>query len=217
MTDASRPGPLAVLGGTFNPVHYGHLRSALELAEHLGLAELRLMPCASPPHRDTPTCSAEHRAAMVELAVASEPALACDRRELNRAGPSYTIDSLRELRAERGTTASICLVMGCDAFLAIDSWRDWQRFLEFAHIVVIGRPGWQLPTTGPVAAWLTTHRADSAAALAATPAGTIHIEELRPLAISSTEIRSLLQSGNSVRYLLPESVIDYIQSHGLYT
>ena len=217
MTDASRPGPLAVLGGTFNPVHYGHLRSAVELVEHLGFAELRLMPCASPPHRDTPTCSAEHRAAMVELAVAGESTLACDRRELNRAGPSYTIDSLQELRSERGAAASICLVMGCDAFLAIDSWRDWQRLLEFAHIVVIGRPGWQLPTTGPVAAWLTTHRAHSAAALAAAPAGTIHIEELRPLAISSTEIRSLLQSGNSVRYLLPEPVIDYIQSHGLYT
>ena len=217
MTDASRPGPLAVLGGTFNPVHYGHLRSALELVEHLGLAELRLMPCASPPHRDTPTCSAEHRAAMVELAVASEPSLACDRRELDRAGPSYTIDSLQELRTECGATASLCLVMGCDAFLAIHSWRDWQRLLELAHIVVIGRPGWQLPTSGPVADWLTMHRADSAAALAAAPAGTIHIEELRPLAISSTEIRSLLQSGNSVRYLLPESVIDYIQSHGLYT
>jgi len=216
LTDASRPGPLAVLGGTFNPVHYGHLRSAVELVEHLGFAELRLMPCASPPHRDTPTCSAEHRAAMVELAVAGESTLACDRRELNRAGPSYTIDSLRELRAERGAADSLCLVMGCDAFLAIDSWRDWQRLLELAHIVVIGRPGWQLPTTGPVAAWLTTHRAHSAAALAAAPAGTIHIEELRPLAISSTEIRSLLQSGNSVRYLLPESVIDYIQSHGLY-
>ncbi|MEP1469603.1 MAG: nicotinate-nucleotide adenylyltransferase [Halieaceae bacterium] len=217
MSGTSRPGPLAVLGGTFNPVHYGHLRSAIELVEHLGFSELRLMPCALPPHRETPACSAEHRAAMVELAVAGDARLSCDRRELNRNGPSYTVDSLQELRNECGEAVSLCLVMGCDAFLAIRSWKDWQRLLELAHIVVIGRPGWQLPADGPVADWLAIHRASSARVLAETPAGSIHIEELRPLAISSTEIRSLLQSGNSVRYLLPESVIDYIESFKLYT
>lgn len=217
MTGISNPGPLAVLGGTFNPVHYGHLRSALELVEHLGFAQLRLMPCALPPHREMPACSAEHRAAMVELAVAGEARLGCDRRELDRSGPSYTVDSLQELRSECGAQGSLCLVMGCDAFIAIDGWRDWQRLLELAHIVVIGRPGWALPETGPVADWLASHRASSAQDLADKPAGTIHIEELRPLAISSTEIRSLLQSGNSVRYLLPESVIDYIESFRLYT
>jgi nicotinate-nucleotide adenylyltransferase len=217
LTGIARPGPLAVLGGTFNPVHYGHLRSAIELVEHLGFAELRLMPCALPPHRETPACSAEHRAAMVELAVAGEVRLSCDRRELDRDGPSYTVDSLQELRNESGAAASLCLVMGCDAFLAIHSWKDWQRLLELAHIVVIGRPGWQLPQAGPVADWLAAHRAPSVQVLADTPAGYIHIEELRPLAISSTEIRSLLQSGNSVRYLLPESVMDYIQSFRLYT
>ena len=107
--------PVGVFGGTFDPVHYGHLRSALELSERLGLGQLRLMPCAVPPHREVPACSAEHRAAMVALAVAAEPRLSCDSRELRRDGRSYTIDSLIEMRAELGAGHSLCLVMGCDA------------------------------------------------------------------------------------------------------
>ncbi len=211
------PGSLAVLGGTFNPVHYGHLRSALELVEHLGLAQLSLMPCAQPPHRDAPAVSAEHRAKMVELAIADEPRLVCDRRELGRSGPSYTIDSLESVRSEQGVEASLSLVMGFDAFLDLDSWHRWQELLEVAHIVVIGRPGWQLPAAGPVAQWLSGHRVDSASALSGAPSGGIYIvEELRPLPISSTEIRSLLQSGHSVRYLLPDEVIDYIHTNALY-
>ena len=108
---------VGVFGGTFNPVHYGHLRSALELVERLQLAQLRLMPSAQPPHREAPECSAAHRAAMVELAVAGEPRLACDTRELQRPGKSYTIDSLVELRAELGAGTGLCMVMGCDALL----------------------------------------------------------------------------------------------------
>ena len=216
MSEPVSPGPLAVLGGTFNPVHYGHLRSALELVEHLGLSQLRLMPCAQPPHREAPGVDAEHRANMVELAVAAEPRLVCDRRELDRDGPSYTIDSLEALRGEQGSQASISLVMGFDAFLSLDTWRRWQDLLDVAHIVVIARPGWQLPEGGAVADWLSRHRVDTADALGSEPSGCVYIEELRPLAISSTEIRSLLQSGNSVRYLLPDAVIDYIQTHALY-
>lgn len=216
MIEPVAPPSLAVLGGTFNPVHYGHLRSALELVEHLGLAQLRLMPCAEPPHRDTPGVSAEHRANMVELAIADEPHLVCDRRELDRSGPSYTIESLEAVRSELGEQTSLSLVMGFDAFLKLDSWYRWQDLLAVAHIVVIGRPGWQLPKEGTVADWLARHRIDSASALRAAPSGGIFIEELRPLPISSTEIRSLLQSGNSVRYLLPDEVIDYIHTHALY-
>ena len=208
--------PVGVLGGTFNPVHYGHLRSALEIVERLQLAQLRLMPCAVPPHREAPTCSSEHRAAMVELAVAAEPGLACDSRELQRPGKSYTIDSLTALRQELGEGHSLCLVMGCDAVLNITSWHRWQELLDWAHVVVIARPGWQLPDSGPVAAWLREHRLGSHAGLRQRPGGGISIEELRPLAISSTEIRDLLAAGRSARYLLPESVLDYIQTHKLY-
>jgi nicotinate-nucleotide adenylyltransferase len=207
---------VGVLGGTFNPVHYGHLRSALELVQSLGLEQLRLMPCAVPPHREAPTCSASHRAAMVGLAVAGEPHLACDSRELQRSGKSYTIDSLMDIRRELDADQSLCLVMGCDAVLSIDTWHRWQELLDWVHIVVIARPGWHLPQAGVVAEWLESHRLASVDALRQRVAGGIIIEELRPLAISSTEIRDLLAAGQSARYLLPEAVLDYIKMHNLY-
>jgi nicotinate-nucleotide adenylyltransferase len=207
---------VGIFGGTFNPVHYGHLRSALELVERLDLEQLRLMPSAVPPHREAPDCSAEHRAAMVELAVIEEPRLACDTRELKRAGTSYTIDSLIEVRGELSARSGLCMVIGCDAVLDITHWHRWQELLDWAHIIVIARHGWALPHTGTVAKWLADHRLEDAGALRRRPAGGILIEELRPLAISSTEIRELLASGGSARYLMPQSVLDYIQTHKLY-
>jgi nicotinate-nucleotide adenylyltransferase len=213
------PAPLApvgVFGGTFDPVHYGHLRSALELVEHLDLHHLRLMPCAVPPHREQPACSAVHRAAMVELAVADEPRLCCDRRELEREATSYTIDSLAELRRELGAGRSLCLVMGCDAVLQLTGWHRWQELLDWAHVVVIARPGWQLPAAGPVADWLRQHLLAGSAQLRQQASGGILVAQLRQLAISSTEIRHLLAAGRSPRYLLPQAVLDYIQTHHLY-
>jgi len=205
-----------VFGGTFDPVHYGHLRSALELVERLGLERLRLMPCARPPHRAAPQCGAEHRATMVELAVAGESRLCCDTRELRRAGTSYTIDSLEELRTALGAQTGLCMVVGCDAVLGIAGWHRWQELLDWAHIVVLARPGWALPQTGVVADWLRRHRLGERNALSERPAGGILIEELRPLDISSTEVRHLLGAGLSARYLLPSSVLEYIESHQLY-
>jgi nicotinate-nucleotide adenylyltransferase len=207
---------VGVLGGTFNPVHYGHLRSALELVERLDLEQLRLMPSAEPPHRTAPDCSAEHRAAMVALAVTGERHLTCDLRELNRPGKSFTIDSLIELREELGAQTGLCMVMGCDAVLDIPGWHRWEELLDWAHIIVIARPGWELPESGVVATWLADNRLEDAGALRQRPAGGVLIEELRPLAISSTEIRALLASGRSVRYLTPQSVLEYIQTYNLY-
>ena len=207
---------VGVFGGTFNPVHYGHLRSALELVERLQLEQLRLMPSASPPHRDAPECSAERRAAMVELAVSGEPRLICDAREMQRPGKSYTIDSLIELRGELGAQQGLCMVLGCDAVQDIATWHRWQELLDWAHIVIIARPGWQLPRAGKLAQWLKAHQLESPELLRQRPCGGIVIEELRPLAISSTEIRDLLASGRSARYLMPQSVLDYIQTHTLY-
>jgi len=208
--------PIGVFGGTFNPVHYGHLRSALELAERLDLAHVRLMPSAVPPHREPPGCSAAHRAAMVELAIAGEPRLLCDRRELQRPGPSYTVDSLIELRQEFGAARSVCLVLGCDALLGINGWHRWQDLLSLAHIVVIARPGWELPEEGVVARWLGQHRLRAVRELHGRPCGGILVEKLRPLAISSSEIRELLVSGRSARYLMPQDVVDYIETRHLY-
>jgi len=208
--------PVGVFGGTFNPVHYGHLRSALELAERLQLEQLRLMPCAVPPHREAPACDARHRLAMLELAVAGEPVLACDDRELRRGGKSYTIDSLIDLRRELGPTGSLCLVMGCDAVLALPTWHRWEELLDWAHVAVIARPGWELPDSGPVARWLHGHRFTDPATLRQRPGGGVVVAELRPLAISSTEIRALLARGASPRFLLPDAVLEYIRVHDLY-
>jgi nicotinate-nucleotide adenylyltransferase len=205
-----------VFGGTFDPVHYGHLRSALELVERLQLHCLRLMPCARPPHRPAPRCSAEHRAAMVQLAVSGEPRLACDTRELEREGASYMIDSLVDLRGDLGGEVGLCMVLGCDAVLGITGWHRWRELLDWAHIVILARPGWALPHSGEVADWLRAHRLEEHGALRQQPAGGIVIEELRPLDISSTEIRQLLEAGLSARYLLPQSVLEYIQDNHLY-
>jgi len=209
-------GPVGILGGTFNPIHYGHLRSVVELRDHLGLAQVRLMPAATPPLRDKPSCPAERRAEMVRLAVADEPGLVCDERELQREGPSYTLDSLRQIRGELGNDASLSLILGTDAVARLDSWHRWQELLEYANLVVIARPGWELPRGGTVGSWLQQHLTAAAATLQHRPCGGVFLETLRPLAISATEIRQLIAAGQSPRYLIPDAVWKLIQSVGLY-
>lgn len=208
--------PVAMFGGTFNPIHHGHLRSALELVERLGLQRMHLVPCAIPPHRELPGCSALERADMVELSLRGEERLFCDRRELHREGPSWTVDSLAEMRGEYGEQRPLCLVVGCDALLGLPRWHRWQELLTLAHVVVIARPGWELPRRGKVADWLGHHRLVDAGALGRRPAGGVLVQELRPLPISSTEIRQLCAEGRSPRYLLPDAVLDYIVDRGLY-
>jgi nicotinate-nucleotide adenylyltransferase len=153
---------------------------------------------------------------MVELAVADEPRLMCDHRELRRSGPSYTIDSLIELNDELNDACSLTLVMGCDALLGLATWHRWEELLDWAHVLVIARPGWQLPTLGPVADWLAEHPPVSPAIVQRQRAGAVMIEEMRPLPISATEIRDLLREGRSARYLLPEGVLRYIERCELY-
>lgn len=215
MTDGVAAEGIAIFGGTFNPIHLGHLRSAVELLDHLPLGELRFMPCSLPPHREPPGISARQRAAMIELGIAGEPSLSCDLRELERSGLSYTIDSLLSLRDEIGARRSLILVMGCDALLGLDRWHRWQELLDHCHIAAIARPGWEWPARGELAEHLAPRRAETAA-LAGAPAGSVCTLSLRPLPISATEIRSLLQSGHSVRYLVPDAVHTYIHQHRLY-
>ena len=205
----------AVFGGTFNPVHFGHLRSALELVDSLDLAELRFVPARLPPHRDAPTVSAEDRAAMLELAIVGEPRFVCDRRELNRDGPSFTVHTLESLRGEFGADRPLLLVMGSDAVQGLPDWHRWKELPELAHLVVLARPGWTLPQTGVVGEFLR-EREVATDALFREPAGKVALQTLRPQDVSATAIRGLLQSGRSPRYLLPDSVLDYIRERGLY-
>lgn len=218
----SASSAIAVFGGTFDPIHYGHLRTAQELLQHLPLAELRFVPARQPPHRGAPAASAEQRAAMVALAIAGQPRLRCERRELKRSGPSYTVDTLESLRGELGPDTPLVLVLGCDALLGLRSWHRRERLLELAHWLVVARPGWSLPALDAPGdgdafpARLLRERRVEAAELTRRAAGGVLSCALTPRDISSTRIRALLQSSASVEGLLPAAVLAYIQSRGLY-
>ncbi len=220
----STAGAIALFGGTFNPFHFGHLRTAQELLIQLPITELRFVPARIPPHRAEPLVGADHRAAMVALAVAHEPRFRCDRRELERMGPSYTVDTLESVRAEVGAARPLALVMGCDAFQGLDTWHRWEELLDLAHIIVVARPGWTWPAADGVArgdkldspATLLRDRRIDADQLVRAPAGGVLSCGLTPQDISSTVIRALLQSSDSTDGLVPSAVQDYIRAHGLY-
>lgn len=202
---------IGILGGTFDPIHNGHLRTALEVAEQLGVSTLRLIPAQVPPHRPQPVASAAHRYAMVQLAVACEPRLQADDCELRRSGTSYSVDTLAALRMAVGASCPLVFVLGQDAFQGFQTWRRWQDILGLAHLAVVQRPGHALPAAG----WYAGHLAE-AAALHRAPAGYICPLSVTALDISATAIRAQMRAGRSPRYLLPDAVLDYIQTHQLY-
>ncbi len=206
---------LGLFGGTFDPVHNGHLRMALELKQRLQLDEMRLLPCHQPPHRDRPMRSSGDRAAMVDLAVADCDLLRCDRRELERHTPSYSIDTLIELRQQMGNEVSLCWCVGMDSLVNLSSWHRWRELLELAHLVVTARPGWQLPQQGEVAKWLDKHIALPSQLVKST-AGSVVICEMSQLDISATDIRQMIAEGHSAQFLMPEVVWRYIQENDLY-
>lgn len=206
---------IGVYGGTFDPVHFGHLRPALELMEELELREVRFVPAACPPHRSAPVVSAAGRLAMLREAIRSQPGFVLDDREMRRDGPSYTAETLGSFREEFPDTR-ICLVMGLDAFLGLLSWHRWQRVLELAHLVVSHRPGQRPPSDGPLAGVLAERRVFHARELHEHATGRILLKSVTQLDISATELRKRLAEGRSVRYLLPETVRRYIETQRLY-
>ncbi len=211
--------PLGILGGTFNPIHYAHLRLAEELTDSLGLGEVRIIPAATPPHRPTPQVNADHRLAMVRAAVAGNARLVLDDRECRRTGLSFTVDTLLELRHELGPERPFFLLMGVDAFHGLPSWSRWEQLFDLAHVVVVHRPGFTTtlsPFTDVVARQLETRRRDAVSDLQPQAAGFILFSPITPLDISATAIRAALADGRSPRYLLPDSVLDYIHRHHLY-
>ncbi|WP_043318683.1 nicotinate-nucleotide adenylyltransferase [Microbulbifer sp. HZ11] len=206
---------LALFGGTFDPVHFGHLRMALELKQVLGFQEMRLLPSHQPAHRAAPGVTAERRRDMLALALQGCPELVLDPRELQRAGPTYTVDTLEELRSELGDQISISFCMGMDSLLGLPGWHRWQRLLELAHLVVVARPGFDIPGEGEVAELVAAKRG-ALVDIQQQPAGSILLQELSLLPISATDIRAQIHSGHSPQFLLPERVLDYIQTHRLY-
>lgn len=207
---------MGIFGGTFDPIHYGHLRSALEVQQYFNLRELRLIPCAQPPHRQQPLTDAARRLDMVQLAIADSPELRCDARELQRAGASYTVDTLHALRQELGTER-IILFIGADAFVQLRCWYRWQQLFDYAHIVVLTRPETILTnefSTGQV--FFTPRLARHADELQHKPAGLLYFHTVTALAISATAIRRLIATQGNPRFLLPDAVIAYINAHQLY-
>jgi len=206
---------IGVLGGTFDPVHHGHLRLALELREGLGLDEVRMVPARVPPHREVPIAAAADRLAMLEAALADTPGLVLDPRELAREGPSYTVDTLQSMRAQF-SERPLCLLLGIDAFAGLHTWHRWELIPELAHIGVARRPGAEVPIGGEVAKLLAARRVQTPEELRRRPAGAIHILDIPALEISGTRIRGLIARGRNPRFLLPDAVLRLIEDRGLY-
>lgn len=206
---------IGILGGTFDPIHHGHLRPALEIHERLGLDELRLVPAHVPPHRPLPGTTANHRLAMAERAIRGLPGFRVDRRELDRSGPSYSVDTLVQLRAEVGPARPLLMLVGLDAFAGLHTWHRWREIPRLAHVVVVGRPGSVSPAPGT--GYLEAAEVvDSSERLRELPCGHILFEAVTVLDISATAIRALLRAGRSPRFLLPDPVLDYILENDLY-
>lgn len=204
---------IGLLGGTFDPVHFGHLRTALDVVESLGLSQLRLLPCAVPPHRPQPVATPELRRLMLELGIKNHPKLMVDDRELHREGPSYTVDTLLELRSEL-PEHPLFLLVGTDAFTQLSTWSRWEQILDLAHIVVMHRPDEMMQLPSVMQDWWTEHQASPEDRQ--QPAGAIWTVDVTQMAISATQIRSALVAGQDVRYWLPDAVITLIEQLGLY-
>lgn len=208
----SKPA-IGILGGTFDPVHFGHLRTGLDVVEALNLAQLRLIPCAVPPHRVEPVASPQERRLMLELAVKNHPKLVVDDRELSRDGPSYTVDTLLSLREDLPDNP-LFVLMGTDAFCSLPTWSRWQQILELAHIVIMQRPGESMQMSDELAQWFSQHQASPADDMLSS--GKIWSVPVTQLTISATDIREALAEKRDVRYLLPDAVISLIEQMGLY-
>ena len=203
---------IGVYGGTFDPIHYGHLRTALEVKEHFALDELRLLPCAQPAHRADPEVSADMRLQMIKLAIEGYPQFACDTRELKRAGPSYMVDTLASIRAEIAAVPLV-LFIGTDAFNGLSAWHRWQSLCNYAHIVVMTRPHFE---PEPLVDFFKDKLVDDRQSLKSCPGGKIYFQRVTQLDISATLIRQMFADKKNTSFLLPESVIDFIQANRLY-
>ena len=207
--------PIGIFGGTFDPIHYGHLRTAFEMLQALRFAEVRFIPCGDPPHRGETFASARDRLGMVRAAVGEQAGFVVDDREVKRDGPSYTIDTLNALR-EEFPDRSLGLILGMDAFLGLPRWHRWSEILGVAHIVVAHRPGWRAPDIGPLGQLINEHGTLRVDDLHASTQGCIHIHAVTQLEISSTEIRELIDAGRDPRFLMPDAVRDVIAASECY-
>jgi nicotinate-nucleotide adenylyltransferase len=206
---------IGIFGGTFDPVHHGHLRIALDALEFLDLEKIHLVPLARAVHRAQPHANAQQRLAMLQHAVAGQPALVADDREIRRGGDSFMMDTLQSLRAEL-PDQGLCLLLGSDAFNGFMHWRSPHRILELANILVMQRPGYTLPDDPRLCSLVDVHRQEDLQAFRGSANGGIHFHDVTQLDISSSDIRRRIADGRNPAYLLPRAVIAYIEAHRLY-
>jgi nicotinate-nucleotide adenylyltransferase len=213
------PEPLGVFGGTFDPVHFGHLRLAEEAIGHLGLAGVRWIPAGSPPHREPPRAGPQARLEMVLRSTAGNPRFSVDAGEVAAKVPSYTVHTLERLRAESGGDCPLVLLVGADAFAGLETWHCWRDIFALAHLGVAYRPGFPIDGEAlppALAAEFSARRQRDPLALRETAAGGIASFAMTPLGVSGTQVRQLLAAARSARYLVPDEVLDYIELHQLY-
>ena len=215
------PAPIGILGGTFDPIHHGHLRLAQEALEQCRFSVLKFIPSGTPPHRAVPLASPEHRLQMVRLAIQGQPGFEVDEREVHRTDKCYSVDTFTELRTVLGSQQPLCLLLGSDAFLQLHTWHQWEKLFELTHIVVMQRPG--LPVGNAMAQADGGLRQQYQRRLAPTPrllhespSGHVVVLDMPQLDISATDIRSRAAQNKSLRYLLPDAVAHYIQINQLY-
>lgn len=201
---------LGIFGGTFDPIHFGHLRPALEILQQTGLNEIRFLPNSQPPHRNPPWLDAATRKHLVELAIADQAELVVDARELRRDGPSYMVDTLADLRCDFAD-ATLCLLLGSDAFAGFTQWHEWQAILGLCHIIVMTRPRLELATLHNQPPTITARISHDAHALRNSSHGLILLQSVTALDISASQIRQNLQQGLSIRYLVPESIRQHLE------
>ncbi|WP_337262039.1 MULTISPECIES: nicotinate-nucleotide adenylyltransferase [unclassified Serratia (in: enterobacteria)] len=207
----------ALFGGTFDPIHYGHLRPVEALAREVGLSQITLLPNHVPPHRPQPEATPQQRLKMIELAIIDNPLFAVDDRELHRTTPSYTIETLETIRQQRGTALPLAFIIGQDSLLTLHKWHRWQALLEVCHLLVLARPGYHDRMDTPeLQQWLEQHRVSDARLLSQQPQGYVYLADTPLLEISATEIRQRRHQGISCDDLLPRAVQRYIELQGLY-
>jgi nicotinate-nucleotide adenylyltransferase len=207
---------IGILGGTFDPVHYGHLRPALEVKDALGLSEIRLVPCHLPPHRPSPLATARARADLLAAAVDGHDGFVIDERELDRATPSWTFDTLQSLQQDFPTD-TLCLLIGMDAFSGLPGWHRWRELIDYCHLVVMTRPGAVFPEAGALGDLMAGRRTADVSALRTQSSGLLYFQPVTRLEISATHVRSLLQSGRDASFLVPDRVLALIRERNLYT
>ena len=207
---------VALFGGTFNPVHLGHLNLANHLADYLQVESVRMIPCAIPPHREAPNVSAEQRLAMLDLALEGNPALIADDLELKRTDTSFSIDTVDHVRRKIGAQTPLFFCLGMDSLMAIDSWHRWIELLDYCHIVACPRPQYELPSDGVVADWIEQHLCDDITQVKKQSHGCFHLCKIPLLDISSTAIRDSIKCAKNIDHMTSESVVNYIKQHSLY-